>query len=463
VDDFLATRYAQQLLVDLGLDPCSVSLPAFDHPADSWTRSGLAHLTGDALGPPLMSPSGLSAAADGALGALQALASPVEPAGSRGSALAGLRGSAFAGLRGRTAGLTRSGAASAGQTCRLLPSLDGVLAVSLARPTDWECVEAWLECELPDNDWAAVARAVHCRLTQDCLERGRLLGLAVADASRPPSFDGRWYHTVCTGPGRSGARGPARGDGATPMVIDLSALWAGPLCTDLLGRIGARVIKVEDARRLDGTRRGNPGLYECLNGAKHSVVLDFSCAQDRQTLLRLIGAADIVVESARPRALQQLGIHAEQLVRQHQGLTWISITAYGRGELEANWIGYGDDVGVAAGLANLMHAVYGKWWFCGDAIADPLTGLHAALLAWASWLKGVSVLQSISLRGVAAAAVAGDGQLDPEQRRARTRCWAERARQSVRAPQLYALPRSRGPILPPGASNATVLQGLLPC
>ena len=67
-----------------------------------------------------------------------------------------------------------------------------------------------------------------------------------------------------------------------------------------------------------------------------------------------------------------------------------------------DWIAYGDDAGVAAGLGWLLRRDGARSVFCGDAIADPLTGLHAALLAYASWLDGGGRLLDISLHGVAA-------------------------------------------------------------
>ena len=61
-----------------------------------------------------------------------------------------------------------------------------------------------------------------------------------------------------------------------PRVVDLSALWAGPLAASLLQRNGAEVIKVEDTRRPDGARRGDAAFYDLLNAGKRSVALDLS-------------------------------------------------------------------------------------------------------------------------------------------------------------------------------------------
>ena len=63
------------------------------------------------------------------------------------------------------------------------------------------------------------------------------------------------------------------------VVIDLSALWAGPLCGDLLARSGATVVKVESTQRPDGARRGARAFFDLLNGRKRSVGLDLQSRQ----------------------------------------------------------------------------------------------------------------------------------------------------------------------------------------
>jgi crotonobetainyl-CoA:carnitine CoA-transferase CaiB-like acyl-CoA transferase len=114
----------------------------------------------------------------------------------------------------------------------------------------------------------------------------------------------------------------------TPLVVDLSSLWAGPLCSHLLQLAGARVIKVESSTRLDGARFGSRPFYDLLNSGKQSVALDLSTNSGRQQLQRLLWRADIVIEGSRPRALRQMGIDAEQLVCSVPGLTWVGISEY---------------------------------------------------------------------------------------------------------------------------------------
>lgn len=432
----LARRHGQRLLADVGL---ALNLGGgLDHPALSWVRSGLSAITGQPARAPLMAPTQLTAVADGALAALSAL--------SRTSGLQDIRGSALLGERSRLRGLRRQGDISPGGGSRLLPTSDGMVAVSLARQSDWDVVPAWLEAPL--EDWPALTAALAKRPTADVLGRGRMLGLAVADADGEAT-PGPWFKTCFRGTTRSQPRTHA------PLVIDLSALWAGPLCADLLGRMGARVIKVESRTRPDGARAGAPEVYHRLNSGKSSLCLDFSDPADLMALRSLMETADIIIESSRPRALRQLGFQAEDIIARNPGLTWVAISGHGRDEPEAGWTGFGDDAAVAAGLSRLMKDVHGDWLFCGDAIADPLTGLHAALLAWATFMGGGGRLQSVSLRGVVSASIAAEGVLSPAERLTRTRRWTSLAAEADGS--LYALAPARAPAEALGASTRRIL------
>jgi len=392
-----ASDYAAALLTSLGggVERSGRSAGVDDpHPACDWARSGAMALSGPADGRPRLAPGPLASCARGAAAALAALASGTTWADFDAPALLGERAAIF--------GLARRGKTSPGGSCRLLRAADGWIALNLARPDDHSLLPAWLgDGELGDS-WAFVEERIAGRPAAEIIERGRLLGLPVAFAADPPSRPPPWFRIAAEGP-RVG-----RDDSARPLVIDLSSLWAGPLCTQLISRAGARVVKVESLRRPDGARAGATAFFDLLNAGKASVALDFGSDAGRATLRALIERADIVVESARPRALAQLGIIASELVASRPGLSWISITGYGRSEPNANWVAFGDDAAVAAGLATAIGDPTGPPLFCGDAIADPLTGLHAALAAQASYLGGGGLLLDLSLRDVAAHALTFD-------------------------------------------------------
>jgi len=180
----------------------------------------------------------------------------------------------------------------------------------------------------------------------------------------------------------------------------MSSLWAGPLAGQLLGQLGADVVKLEHPRRVDGARGGPADFFDLLNGGKACAALDPGLTDERRALLGLIASADVVIESARPRGLEQWGIHAAALVRAHPGLTWVSITGHGRAAPGEDWVAFGDDAAVAAGLVAWDGT--GSPVFCADAVADPLTGLHATAAALATRRRGGGLVD-VNLVGVARA------------------------------------------------------------
>ena len=90
----------------------------------------------------------------------------------------------------------------------------------------------------------------------------------------------------------------------------------------------------------------------------------------------------------------QLGISAKEFVKKKPGKVWLRLTAYSR---DQNRIGYGDDIGVSAGLSGIMSNVYGYPSFVGDAIADPINGLHLALILQASLHKGMGGIIDLNM------------------------------------------------------------------
>lgn len=158
------------------------------------------------------------------------------------------------------------------------------------------------------------------------------------------------------------------------VVADLSALWAGPLVGRLLTAAGARVIKVESPTRVDGARRGDPRFHAVMNSGKASVAIDFGTPQGRELLVQLLSRVDVVITSSRPRALEQLGLDPEQVVRHERPRLWLMISGYGSDGTSGHRVAFGDDAAVAGGLVSWDGATP---CFCGDAVADPLCGVAA--------------------------------------------------------------------------------------
>ncbi|HEV7761438.1 MAG TPA: CoA transferase [Acidimicrobiales bacterium] len=429
-----------------GVDP-----PAGDATA-AWAASGAMALTGHADGPPLAPAAAVVPALEAAARSLTRLAR------ARGASLPIDVGPLLSGRAGRL-GLHRQGRTSANGSCRLLATADGWAAVNLARPTDVSSVGAVIGRTVDDDPWAALTRAAERMAGGDLVERATLLGVpaavvpAVAAGQLPaPAPTPAPFTLHQLGP-RSAEAGYHR-----PLVVDLSALWAGPLCAHLLGRAGLRIVKVESTRRPDGARAGDARFYGWLHGGHESVALDLSSSGGRAALGRLVAAADVIVESSRPRALAQLGIDVEAVLAGRPGTTWVSITGHGRRGDAAQRVAFGDDAAVAAGL--VAHDDQGAPVFCGDAIADPVTGLSAALGALTSLAAGGGHLVDVPMVDAVAATLRSPA-VPAAAHRSPTGTWlvsTPTGSHPVAPP--HQLPPPTLPARPMGADTTIVLQGL---
>ena len=337
----------------------------------------------------IMQPAGIQSCADAVLDAYRLLAPSTK--------LAGIQGAALLTERAYISHLATPTQISANGSCMLLATKSSWIALNLARNEDWELMPAWLQHPIPSNDWTAIAMALQNRCGMEMADRGQLMGLpvSVCNAHKSNSWHSTSRFSPASATNRLAKTDPLRAN--KPLVVDLSSLWAGPLCSSLLQSAGARVIKVESNQRPDASREGSPEFFNLMNAGKASVSLDLTSSSGISSLSNLLHRADIVIESSRPRALLQMGIDAREILAQNPGQVWISITAYGRDEPQANWVGFGDDAAIAAGAYLTTH---NGPVFIGDALSDPLTGMHAALAAIAYWQKRQSVLIDVSLAAV---------------------------------------------------------------
>ncbi|WP_371657590.1 CoA transferase [Streptomyces sp. NBC_00280] len=288
-------------------------------------------------------------------------------------------------LRARLAGHVLPGRTSAGGSCHLLEAADGWTAVNLARPDDLAVVPALIAL-LKGMEGEPLQEVVKRAKGAEVAASAQLLGIAAsehASVSGPPVRTERL--------GEQHAR-----DIADLRVVDLSALWAGPLCARLLGLAGAKVVKVESTTRPDGARAGTPAFYRGLHDGHDSLVLDFASG----ALAEVIAGADVVIEASRARALRRLGVHAEEFLAARPGRVWVSITGYGRDD---DRIAFGDDAAVAGGLTGLD--AQGDPVFLGDALADPVTGIYAARATARSLATGGGELLSLAMSACAASLV----------------------------------------------------------
>jgi crotonobetainyl-CoA:carnitine CoA-transferase CaiB-like acyl-CoA transferase len=357
-----------------------------------WAASGAMWLTGHPSGPPLAP----RAAVVPALRAASRIAAGLAAGAADGRGLDVDLGELLTG-RAAWMGLRRGGRTSANGSCRLLRAEDGWVAVNLARASDVDAVPAMIERPVTGDPWDALTAAMAGMPAAAVVERATLVAVPAGALPSSPTDVGSM--PLPPGPFRVSGLGEARepavaGRRRAPLVVDLSAMWAGPLCAHLLGRAGFRVVKVESPTRPDGARSGEPRFFSWLHGGHESVALDLSSEGGRRSLGELLDRADVVVESSRPRALGQLGIDAEQVVAARPGVTWVGITGHGR-SAGSSRVAFGDDAAVAAGLVAWDER--DEPVFCGDAIADPVTGLYAAVGALASQAAGGGHLLDVAM------------------------------------------------------------------
>ncbi|MBB5915431.1 crotonobetainyl-CoA:carnitine CoA-transferase CaiB-like acyl-CoA transferase [Nocardia transvalensis] len=353
-----------------------------DCAALAWAASGAMAMTGFGEGPPVLSPApafGLLTEVARAFGAVtELIGERVEPDPA-----------AVLSRRVEGDGRARRGQRSAGGSSRLLRAANGWCAVTLSRADDIDAVPAIVGDAGGSDPWEALEAAAARWPAAHLAERGQLLG--VPAAALPAVLRRRvpWRGSRIAEP----VAGRSLGD---CVVVDLSSLWAGPLCARLLGRAGARIIKVESVHRPDAAR-ATPEFFDHLHAGHEFVSVDFRSEQGRRDLGALIDAADIVIEASRPRALDQLGLGLD--ARPHRpGQVWLSITGYGRDHPMR--VAFGDDAAVAGGLVGYHR---GEPVFCADAAGDPLSGICAALAAATAVAAGGGVLLDLSMRDTAAA------------------------------------------------------------
>src|SRR3990167_6427420 len=140
-------------------------------------------------------------------------------------------------------------------------------------------------------------------------------------------------------------------------VMDFTQLAAGPICTMLLGDMGADIIKIESpqgdlARKLGPPwANGESVTFIAMNRNKRSMAIDLKKPGAVPLLLRLAESTDVVIESFRPGVMDRLGIGYEQLRRVKLDLVYCAITAYGQ---EGPWRDKPGVDGVLQAVSGLM-------------------------------------------------------------------------------------------------------------
>ncbi len=174
-------------------------------------------------------------------------------------------------------------------------------------------------------------------------------------------------------------------------VIDLTRVLAGPYCTQMLGDLGADVIKIEAPTRGDDTRHWGPpfavggesAYFLSANRNKRSVTLNLKSAEGLAILRKLIAQGDVLVENFRAGTLERWGLDYETLQQIRPGLIYCSITGYGYDGPFKEKPGYDFMVQALSGFMSVTGVADGKPVRAGIAIADLSSGIFAgnAILA----------------------------------------------------------------------------------
>jgi benzylsuccinate CoA-transferase BbsF subunit len=165
-------------------------------------------------------------------------------------------------------------------------------------------------------------------------------------------------------------------------VIDFTWVIAGPVCTRILGALGAEVIKIETRRRPELSRR-DAYDYTILNTSKKSITLDMTKTEAREIAKKLVAKGDVVMENFGPGVMDRLGLNYQALREVKSDVIMLSISGLGRTGPESSFVAYGTMIQCFAlwnsviGYPDKPPVVSGGW-------TDPITGTTATFLLLAA-------------------------------------------------------------------------------
>lgn len=176
-------------------------------------------------------------------------------------------------------------------------------------------------------------------------------------------------------------------------VLDLSRILAGPSATQLLGDMGADVVKVEKPNEGDDTRKWGPpyvtdtsgqetdesAYYLSANRNKRSIAIDITSAAGQELVLKLIANADVLIENYKVGGLSKYGLAYDQLKARFPRLIYCSITGFGQTGPYASRPGYDFLIQGMGGIMSLTGEPEGQTMKVGVGIADVMTGMYASV------------------------------------------------------------------------------------
>jgi crotonobetainyl-CoA:carnitine CoA-transferase CaiB-like acyl-CoA transferase len=173
---------------------------------------------------------------------------------------------------------------------------------------------------------------------------------------------------------------------AGTRVLDASRVLAGPFCGQVLGDLGAEVLKVERPGSGDETRTWGPpfagsfsAYYLSCNRNKRGLTIDLSRPEGLELFHELARRSDVVLENFRAASADKLGLGPDQLLAVNHRLVICSISGFGRTGPLRDLPGYDFAVQALSGLMSITGPVAGPPCKAGVAVTDVLTGLYAAV------------------------------------------------------------------------------------
>ncbi|WP_338662988.1 CaiB/BaiF CoA-transferase family protein [Pararoseomonas sp. SCSIO 73927] len=171
-------------------------------------------------------------------------------------------------------------------------------------------------------------------------------------------------------------------------VLDLTRVLAGPTCTQMLGDLGAEVIKIERPGAGDDTRgfappyvpnTGESAYFVGVNRNKKSVTLDIAKPEGQAVIHRLLGECDILVENFKVGALAKYGLGWEDLKDRYPRLIYCSITGFGQTGPYAPRPGYDALIQAMGGVMSITGEIEGEPQKVGVPVADLFSGLYGCI------------------------------------------------------------------------------------
>ncbi|MEO0380454.1 MAG: CoA transferase, partial [Pseudomonadota bacterium] len=188
------------------------------------------------------------------------------------------------------------------------------------------------------------------------------------------------------------ASNPGALDGV--FVLDMSRILAGPTATQLLGDLGATVIKVENPKTGgDDTRGWGPNYamgadgqptdlsayFMAANRNKQSIAVDISTPEGQDIIRQLAARADVVIENYKPDGLVKYGLDHKTLCATHPGLVYCSISGFGQSGPNRDQPGYDLMAQGYGGIMSLTGEPAGTPMKVGVGIADVMCGMYATI------------------------------------------------------------------------------------